>query len=140
MPGGHYQQRVTIGVALGNLRRAQGAACARAIFNDYGLPHAGAQPLAHDARHDVGGTAGRKRHDDLDDLVRVVLTGGRCLRPGCGRNKRGDCNKKKAFHGLSPVFNIKTGLGRLNTRAVSYYFDSIIAFVIFLPEACSASR
>ena len=100
MPGRHHQQRVTIRIAFRNLRRAQRAAGTWPVFDHHALPHAGTEPLAHNARHDVGRAAGGEGHDDPDNFVRIVRPGpaGRRLRPAGGKCQRSGCKNNKAFH------------------------------------------
>ena len=101
MPGRHHQQGVAVWITFGNLGSAQSTPSARPVFNHHCLPHAHIEPLADDARHDVGRAPCREGHDDLDDLVWVVepRSAARRLGPGRSRYKSGDGSNNNAFHG-----------------------------------------
>ncbi len=67
------QQRVAVGIGLGDDFGADIAAGAGVVLDDHRLPPFARQPIGDDARHDVGGAAGRKRHHDLDRVRRIIL-------------------------------------------------------------------
>ena len=67
---GGEQQGVAIGARLGGLGRADGAARARAVVNHQRLAQLLRHLLRHHAGDQIGGTAGRKRHDDADRAIR----------------------------------------------------------------------
>ena len=60
---GGEQQRVAVRRGLGRLARADGAARAGAVVDDQLLAQVLGHALRHHARHEVGGAAGRKGHD-----------------------------------------------------------------------------
>jgi len=76
---GAHQQRVAIGLGIGHLLRANGAARTAEVLDHHRLAQAGGQLSAHHAAHQVGAAAGRVGHDDGDGLggVRWGLGPGR---------------------------------------------------------------
>src|SRR5262249_7327574 len=67
------QERVTVRRRLRDLNRSERRVGARTIFDHHRLAERLAHLLGDDPRQDVGGAAGRKRHDDPDRTVREVL-------------------------------------------------------------------
>jgi hypothetical protein len=67
------EQRVAVGIGLVGGLAADVAARARAVFDDDGLSPFARQELGHDARHGIGGPAGREWHDDLDRAAGIIL-------------------------------------------------------------------
>jgi len=77
-----HQQRIAIGGAAHHKFAANVAACTRLVLDDDRLPQTLAELLGQRAGEDVGGLAGRKRHDQLDGFfgvfARIYGNGGRC--------------------------------------------------------------
>ncbi len=71
--GGAEQQRVTVGLRLGDLLGADRAAGAALVLDHDLLAELFRQRHRQDAREDVGRAARRERHDELHRLVRVLL-------------------------------------------------------------------
>lgn len=71
--GASQEQRIAIGTCLRGGLRAGPAAGARQIFDDDGLPQFGSQRLGDKTGCDIGRSARRERHDDLDQPVGVGL-------------------------------------------------------------------
>jgi hypothetical protein len=69
-----HAQRITIRRRLGCFIGTHHTAAAGLVFNQHGLAQRLAQRLRDDARHDVRGAAGCKRHLQLDHLGRVSLS------------------------------------------------------------------
>jgi hypothetical protein len=70
-----HQQRVAVGRGLGDLIGADVAARAHAVLHHELLPQEVSHLGAHDARDDVGRTAGGERYDDANRLGRIVVLG-----------------------------------------------------------------
>jgi hypothetical protein len=84
-------QRVAVGRLVLDLAHADDAAAAGLVVDDHGLAQVRRHDLADRARHEVGGTAGRERHDDAD------LLGGKGVGPGArGQRHEREC----ASHGV----------------------------------------
>ena len=66
------QERVAVGLGLGDLARRDGAAGAAAVLDHDGLAEARAHPLGDDARDHVVAAAGRVGHDQRDRTGRIV--------------------------------------------------------------------
>ena len=67
------EQRVAVGLGLGDRLGADIAGRSGAVLDHDRLPPFARQPVGKDARHHVGGAAGRERHDDLDRTRGIVL-------------------------------------------------------------------
>ena len=77
MRGGMGEQRVAVGVGLGDDCGAERAAGADPVFEDESLAEVGSDMLENRARHDVGRAAGAEWNDDVDRLGWIfVLRGG----------------------------------------------------------------
>ena len=76
------QKGVTVRVGLGHIACRQRATRTDLVFDQHGLPQGLAHAGGQRARHDVGGTTGRKRHHQADGLVRVGLRGGQSTDQG----------------------------------------------------------
>ena len=101
--GHDLQQRVAIGRRLGDRVGRDVAAGTRLVLDDELLAQPLRQPLAHQARHDVGRPAGGKADDDARRLGRVGLRP-RELRQGRHSGRaRGQMHERAAgkFHGAS---------------------------------------
>ena len=100
--GGRQQQRVAVGRRLGREVGADGAAGARLVVDDQRRAQLLAHLLRQGAREEVGGAAGRERHDQADRLAGPGLLRprggqGRCTqRQGPGTKERGSFH----FHGF----------------------------------------
>ena len=81
------EQRVAVGIGFGGDLRADVAGGAGPVLDDDGLSPFARQPVADHARHDVGGAAGRERHDDLDRAGGIILRGNRRRRQ-CRQRER----------------------------------------------------
>jgi hypothetical protein len=80
------EQRVAVGIGAVGEFRADIAGGSGAIFDDDGLAPFARQPFTDNARHGVGGAAGRKRHDDAHGMVREAVGFG--LAAKCAQAKR----------------------------------------------------
>ena len=117
--GRRHQQRVAVGIAVGDEGRADVGAGAGLVDDGERLLERGGILIRHHARQDVGVAAGRERHDDLRRARWIVAlgdAGGRC-RDGedRGRHSDEDC----AFHDLSPIWRwviFKQELGHMAAR------------------------
>ena len=92
--------RCRLGDELGRDHRAR----AGLVLDDHGLAEAVLQTLGQRARHDVGGTARRERHDDGDRLARVVAA--LCISrsaDGCSRDGDGGDDVLDDHGCLSPL-------------------------------------
>ena len=67
------QQRVAVGRCLVDDLRADIAGRARVVLDDDRLAPFAREPIRHDARHGIGGPAGRERHDDLHGVIGIGL-------------------------------------------------------------------
>ena len=76
--GRRHQQRVAVGIAVGDEGRADVGAGARLVDDGERLLERGGILVRHHARQDVGVAAGRERHDDLRGRGRVVALRERC--------------------------------------------------------------
>jgi hypothetical protein len=65
-----HQQRVAVGLALGDEVGAERGTGAGLALDDHGLAETGCQLLGEGARQHLGGAAGREGHDEGDRLVR----------------------------------------------------------------------
>ena len=72
--GGMDQQRVAVGIGLGDGAHADRAAGAEAVLDHDRLAELGRETLGDRAGDDVGPAAGAERHDDADRLCRPRLT------------------------------------------------------------------
>ena len=64
----------TVGFGAGDIFAAQGTGrTAGAIFNDDVLSEHAREAVGENARHHIGRTAGRKRHDEANDARRISL-------------------------------------------------------------------
>ena len=112
----HDHQRVAVGCrGLAVLGGGNAAAARLVLDDDLLLPDVG-QLLGHQAGEDVGGLAGRKRHDEAHRLV-----GPRRLRQG-GRGQRRPCTACQAHRlparGVTPHKNSSTAFdGKLAQAA-----------------------
>ena len=84
-------QGVAIGRALGD---RGGAGNARAVLDDDLLFPLFAQFVGDRARQQIGGAAGRERHDDAHDLVRITLLR---LRADIRQDECGGCEQRQAY-------------------------------------------
>ncbi|MNY12395.1 hypothetical protein D3C86_1454740 [compost metagenome] len=95
-------QRVAVGVGARGLGRADGATRAALVFHDHRLAEFLAHALRHEARDDVGGTAGRERNDHADGLAGVFVGGvgdGDAKRAGgAGGQSDGHCQGANFIH------------------------------------------
>ena len=71
--GGDGQQGVAVGIGFGDDLGADIAAGAGAVVDDDRLAPFARQPIGDDARHDIGGAAGGKRHDEFHRARRIIL-------------------------------------------------------------------
>ena len=67
------EQGVAVGIGLRHDFGADIAAGAGVVFDDHRSPPFARQPLREDARHHIGGTAGREGDDNLHHSRRIVL-------------------------------------------------------------------
>ena len=84
---GLHQQRVAVGLGLGNVGRAHVAAGAWPVVDDDRLPQLLRQLLPQHAGNRVVGAAGRLRHDDGDWLGRKALLRVGAPRGGAGQQQ-----------------------------------------------------
>jgi hypothetical protein len=71
-----------------------------AVLDHHLLPQARGEPLAHQARQDVGGAAGRVAHDPADRPVGIVGLGdGRQREDAAQQDKTGDEFLQRTHHG-----------------------------------------
>ncbi len=97
------QQGVAIGCRLGDHLGSDHPGSAAAIFNQHRLFPAVGQVLGDQTRHDVGGAPGRIRHDHLDGLGRIVLSGLRLHERGREQHTRCRHDGQPAIdHDVSP--------------------------------------
>ena len=82
------QQRVAVGVRLGDLRGGGRAAGAAAIVDDDRLPQRVGKLRPDEPGNDIGRAAGRNGDDELDRAVRVVRLSARGVRPERGQRPR----------------------------------------------------
>ena len=78
--GGH-EQRVAVRLGLGHMVGGDLGIGAGLVVHDHGLLEPLAQPGSHHARHGIGSTAGRERHDQGDGVGGIAALGlrsGRC--------------------------------------------------------------
>ena len=71
------EQGVAVGISGSRRPRRQRAAGTGTIFDDDALAQDLLHLLRHQARHHVGLTAGRRRHDHLDHSFRIEALGAR---------------------------------------------------------------
>ena len=71
-----HQQRVAVRLGLCHQLRADAASGAATILHDDLLPPGLGELLPEQAGDEVGGSAGRKRHDHSNDFCRIALDGG----------------------------------------------------------------
>jgi hypothetical protein len=92
--GRRHQQRVAIGIAVGDEGRADVGAGARFVDDGERLLERGGILIRHHARQDVSVAPGRKRHDDLRGSRRIVDLGhaAGCRRDGENRGQHADEN------------------------------------------------
>ncbi len=67
------EQRVAVGLRLGDPRRTERAAGAAHVFDQHLLAEIARHGFRHEAGDGIGRTAGRKRHDDGDRAVGIAL-------------------------------------------------------------------
>ncbi len=75
---------------------------AGAVLDDDRLPPFLRQEIGDDARHGVGGAAGRERHDDLHGAGRIILRGDAARQRDDGNKRRTDAGEPTS-HDLSPI-------------------------------------
>ena len=100
-----HEQRVAIGRGLGGGLRADDSVAAGAIVDDHRLVPVLAHLLPNDAGDDVGRSASRERHDDVNGAVGVVLGGILvCVLGGRRRQRRERQHRDRgdANHGVVP--------------------------------------
>ena len=88
----HDDQGVAVGLGLRGHLRADHGGGAGAGFDDDRLAPALGHLLPEHARQDIGRSAGRERHDDLDRLFGILVGGRLGGSAGCGESGRG-CTK-----------------------------------------------
>ena len=91
--------RVAVGCRARDAADRDGAAGARGVLDDDGLPERRSHPLRQDARNGIGRSSGRIGHDDGDRLGWI----GRLCRTDTGRDRqrgsaRGDLQKATAWN------------------------------------------
>jgi hypothetical protein len=103
------------GVAVGRRAKqagdADGAAGAAHILDDHGLAERLVHALAHDARHDIGHTARRERHDHRDRPRRISLRGHAGQGGQHGKYQRNRQLDQLSSHGVSPHSLPTEGVG-----------------------------
>jgi hypothetical protein len=92
--GGAHYQLVAIRRRLGDHRRAERPACAAPVLDHERLAELRAELLRHDARDDVGGAAGRKRHHQPDRLGGIGLR----QRAGCPERRSHAGDERLGLH------------------------------------------
>ncbi|MNV49929.1 hypothetical protein D3C71_1419030 [compost metagenome] len=83
---GRVQQRIAVLGRIGHGLGAYAAASPGAVVHHHGLAQRVGHLLRHAARHQVGGAAGQKGHDQADGLVRVAARA--VTRVNAGRGQR----------------------------------------------------
>jgi hypothetical protein len=86
---GAEADRVAIGRCLGHGFHADVAACPGPVLDHHRLPQLLGHALAHGARHQVGGAAGRVGHDEADGFAREGIGGQGAAGAGQQRHGRG---------------------------------------------------
>ena len=125
------QQRVAVGLGVERRLGPDIAGGARLVLDHHRLLPFARQPVADDARHQVGGAAGRKRHDDLHrarrDSPRRRPSRRRARQPSTRRSLR-----RRRGGEAKPWTNRRSASGdpwlRINTAAPK------------VPQRCSGSR
>ncbi len=100
-----HEERVAVGGRACRHLAADVAARAGTVVHHHRLAQLGAHALGDDARQDVGGAAGRERHDDGDGLARERLGGGEAGQQGAGGSGGDQAAAERGVgdgHGLFP--------------------------------------
>src|SRR5690606_3027791 len=128
-------------LGTGRFRCSDGAACTPLVFDDDRLAEFLAHALTHNARHDIGGAAWGKGHDEPDGLIREI---------GLGGGRRGHAAQCKQHHGQKCIFQRKCHLiclqltlrcGRTSFYGLRLRIDTIIIVRILrtFPDGVSGS-
>ena len=108
---GHHEQRVSIRRALGDGVGADDRAAAGLVLDHERLAEGRRQLFSEGARVDIGGTAGRERHDDLHGFRRPGLGAGDA---GQGEGEDGGDSGGEARHGFSRRVSLSRSIIRKN--------------------------
>ena len=132
--GGAEQQRVAVRGGFGSKRMCDRGAGAGAVIGDHRHAELVREPGAERARERIGGTAGRKRHDQADRLGRVSDL--RCV-SSCGCSEERETCGNDSQHGMRQHGHVSstTNLRRLFVRppmrvyyaCIRYYSPDVAA-------------